>query len=476
LAVLLWFAVDCITSYLVDVLLCIVYILFGISDVLEQSQLVYQQHGLIWRIWRRNSRGGNLGLTPRFKYDTNGIQRDMHSVRATILQQGYNRLILTGWKSHDNGEPFIFSEQNNTNWILHNTIQPQQYGNLLHSIENRTAVAVSDGSYLENQKAGSARWVLEDDTQSIQILGSSACPGAPEVQCSHRSELTGLLGIITHVNALCQQHNINQGQITIGCNGKGAIQSSISHIHCTLSYKHFDLISSIQSSIAHSKIKWNFQHIKGHQDDILQYEELTRMEQFNVATDHMAKTELTNMLSNPNWERRRPQNLPYEHVEVFWKNQSNSSIKISSCLTKTLTTKIQTQAIRQYWKKKSKFSDHNESQIDWITSQKSRKGLPTYRQRWLSKWMTGFCGTGKMLKIYRFQKHSKCPRCQTDNENTNHVLQCNHSEALTLWNTSLTSLEEWMLSNNGHPELVELIILGLTKWHNNEIFPLTYDI
>jgi hypothetical protein len=53
---------------------------------------------------------------------------------------------------------------------------------------------------------------------------------------------------------------------------------------------------------------------------------------------------------------------------------------------------------------------------------------------------------------------------------------CNHSEALTLWNTSLTTLEEWMLSNNGHPELVELIILGLTKWHNNERIPLSYDI
>jgi hypothetical protein len=157
---------------------------------------------------------------------------------------------------------------------LNNISQPQQYDNLLQSIENSTAVAVSDGSFLDKQKAGTAGWIVEDEIHSIQITGTTACLGAPEVQCSHSSELTGLLGIITHVNKLCQQHNIQQGQITIGCDGKGAIQSTISYTHCSSYYKHFDLISSIQSSIAHSNINWNFCHIKGHQDDILQYKEL----------------------------------------------------------------------------------------------------------------------------------------------------------------------------------------------------------
>jgi hypothetical protein len=90
--------------------------------------------------------------------------------------------------------------------------------------------------------------------------------------------------------------------------------------------------------------------------------------------------------------------------------------------------------------------------------------------------MTGFCGAGNMLRIYRFQNHSKCPRCELDNENTNHVLRCRHPEASALWDTSVEDLEQWMLSNNRHPELVELIILSLTNWHNEERFPLSYEI
>jgi hypothetical protein len=63
-----------------------------------------------------------------------------------------------------------------------------------------------------------------------------------------------------------------------------------------------------------------------------------------------------------------------------------------------------------------------------------------------------------------------------NDETTTHVLQCRETEALAIWHRSITDLERWMISNLGHPELCELIILALQKWHNQERFPLTYDI
>jgi hypothetical protein len=33
-----------------------------------------------------------------------------------------------------------------------------------------------------------------------------------------------------------------------------------------------------------------------------------------------------------------------------------------------------------------------------------------------------------------------------------------------------------MLGNNGQPELVKLIILGLNTWHREDRFPLAYEI
>jgi hypothetical protein len=52
------------------------------------TQLIYQRHDRLWRIWRRYSRAGNLGHTPMFKYDTNGLYCPVNCVRATIIRKG----------------------------------------------------------------------------------------------------------------------------------------------------------------------------------------------------------------------------------------------------------------------------------------------------------------------------------------------------------------------------------------------------
>ncbi len=81
-----------------------------------------------------------------------------------------------------------------------------------------------------------------------------------------------------------------------------------------------------------------------------------------------------------------------------------------------------------------------------------------------------------MLQIYKHQKHSKCPRCMMNDEDTAHVLRCQHADAITLWQQSVDKLEQWMINNQGHPEMIELIILGLNAWHSSNILPLKYDI
>jgi hypothetical protein len=89
--------------------------------------------------------------------------------------------------------------------------------------------------------------------------------------------------------------------------------------------------------------------------------------------------------------------------------------------------------------------------------------------------MTGFCGVGVMLRVYRFQQHAKCPRCEDDDKTIDHVLQCRQQSALDLWSKSIQDLERWMTTNQGHPEMIELIILGLAGmikygFHSHMIF------
>jgi hypothetical protein len=50
-----------------------------------------------------------------------------------------------------------------------------------------------------------------------------------------------------------------------------------------------DILQALHHEIAKSPIKWKGVHIKGHQDDNLQFEKLNRPSQLNVLADHMAK-------------------------------------------------------------------------------------------------------------------------------------------------------------------------------------------
>jgi hypothetical protein len=156
------------------------------------------------------------------------------------------------------------------------------------------------------------------------------------------------LGIITHINKICTHYNIQHGKITIGCNGQGAIQVVTTYDKWSSLHKHFDLISSIQTSIVHSLTKWKFCHIKGHQDDILNYNKLNHLEQLNIATDFTAKEKLSAMIALPHWDRWQPQHLPLKKVEIYWTNWQQQCTKICSTLMKTLTNKIQSTSIQKY--------------------------------------------------------------------------------------------------------------------------------
>ena len=86
--------------------------------------------------------------------------------------------------------------------------------------------------------------------------------------------------------------------------------------------------------------------------------------------------------------------------------------------------------------------------------------------RWACKWLTGFCGIGTMLVIYKHQKYSKCPRCNKDDETITHVLQCENVQAQLLWKEEVEKLSTWIINNKGCPELAHAITTSLNNWHS----------
>ena len=79
------------------------------------------------------------------------------------------------------------------------------------AISKGVAVAVSDGSYKEEQGKGASASILTngDTTAAIQI--SSFTPGNKEIQNAYRSELTGLLGSLQMIYDICKEYQITSG-------------------------------------------------------------------------------------------------------------------------------------------------------------------------------------------------------------------------------------------------------------------------
>ncbi len=445
------------------------------------SQNLYKKrNGRSWQTFRRLTRGGRIGQTPTFTYVAEAFQLPLTSSRATVKKIAVGQYQLTGWTVNAVGnEPEHMEvetlqeriELNNINLplVLIND-DNENRAHLIESITQGTAQVVSDGSYNLTRKIGTAGFIIENEYSDSMISGQLDVPGIPSVQCSHRSELMGILGVLYFINGLCNESRLTQGCIELGCDGEGAVTTmqEILQWNVKSSSKHFDILRSIQHLMRNSPITWKFRHVKGHQDDLLTYEELDRWAQLNVEADALAKDRMTEALLRVD---PLPQALPYDTCKISICDNSNQSSNISSNLMKTIVHNIGKNKIRQYWAVKKQIGERELQVIDWNSLARARKGLKTSRSRWLSKWSTGMCGVGIMLKKYKWQQHTKCPRCQQDDEDVQHVLQCPAVLATATWNHEIQKLQEWMIQQQGEPDMVDAIIQNIKAWRSHSPYP-----
>ena len=136
---------------------------------------------------------------------------------------------------------------------------------------------------------------------------------------------------------------------------------------------------------------------------------------------------------------------------------------------------IQTDKIKSYWETKRNLGIQTSRTTDWVALRKSAKHYPKWK--WLSKHVTGICGVGIMLQLWKHQEHSSCPRCGTARENVEHILLCTAPSATSIWDNAIDKLAIWLEENDAEPHLAEIICTSLRAWRNKERLPFpTRDI
>jgi hypothetical protein len=86
---------------------------------------------------------------------------------------------------------------------------------------------------------------------------------------------------------------------------------------------------------------------------------------------------------------------------------------------------------------------------------------------WVTKQVSGFCGTNHMLNMIYGTEADVCPNCGATPERATHIFACRDPGRSSVFHSSVDALYEWMRSQNTDPELAGLIYRYLR--HRGEI-------
>ena len=83
------------------------------------------------------------------------------------------------------------------------------------------------------------------------------------------------------------------------------------------------------------------------------------------------------------------------------------------------------------------------------------------------KKVSGCCGTGIKMKLWKFREDSIYPLCNEAEENI-HILRCKSEDATDRWTASISTLEQKFIDKHTPPNTVDMIVNQLHMWVDNK--------
>jgi hypothetical protein len=244
-------------------------------------------------------------------------------------------------------------------------------------------------------------FVLELMDSLHNMIAANVVPGHSVSQSSFCSELAGIFGQVTMVNAICAVYNITSRAIVSGCDGKVALeQVSLFHEQVDTNVQHFDLISAIRTALRHSPITWTFKHVKGHQDEDVDAT-LNHWALLNIQMDNLAKAYWLKQCTLP-----QLMSVPIEGA--YWPVFING-MQIHSALRTTMYEEIYCKKMAQHWEQQEHMSQEQSILVNWDDCDQAMKWLKIHHQHWVAKHSEGMCGVGWWMLKWKEHDMDQCP-------------------------------------------------------------------
>jgi len=152
-------------------------------------------------------------------------------------------------------------------WTMAHLDSSTTITNLIQSIRDGTALAVSDGSFYPLSRIGAAAWIISTPDQSEWIEGGGVLPGPLISQDPYRSELAGLLGMAVCLSSMSTLIGPSNNAITTACDGLSALQKvQVRKENIKPTWKNVDIIAPLKDLWKTMLFPTILQHVYGHQD------------------------------------------------------------------------------------------------------------------------------------------------------------------------------------------------------------------
>ena len=429
----------------------------------EKTNSLWKQEG---KEWFQFQRVGSSRRLPKFSVLSKSTGTVPTFLLPTTVQIRRNFIHTEGF-SFRSKDPTVCNIHLHENlscwsWLIKNVKIFGSITAILDSIQLGTLIAVSDGSFKQELGLGTAAWVLSTPNKSNYIYGTSTSPGPPEIQSAYRSEILGLLAILEFIKHLVEKHNIQNGKITLFCDGESALDqlSFLTTDSLHTRFKQCDLLSAcikIKTSIPLTLIT---KHVKGHQDDYVPAYTLPLPAQLNIWMDSLAKQHLNN--NSFTYEQRKN----FCSHPLSFPTISIRNTKVYHCIKNTLYSQIAELRITSAWTDKQRLTSTTTSLIAWEVQDKAMTSCNINRHRFIVKWSSNNLATGKNMTRWKLRQHGRCPYCLAADEDKIHILRCTSTDVPLIWNKEITSFNMKLANIDTSPALRREIVCELNSWRD----------
>jgi hypothetical protein len=403
-----------------------------------------------------------IGITSSLPVSIDNLERATTRYdRGRVTFEGSAANSYPSTPTHETIYDFIADWEDS--WPIEDSFFPEDPTLVSQAISTGSATMVSDGSYkpLLSTEIGAAAWILECSVTGAVCFGECSTSGLRHEVNPYRSEIqgchAGLLGLL----AFCIYHDLHGGSVNFHFdNDAGLDKAAEGHLKVSTKYKHSDIIRAIRVIVSklqsEHQVAVSFVKVKGHKADFVPFDKLTRPEQLNEIMDGRAKARVDRIVA----EQIPP---PPTSIKFEGWRCTIDEVKLTTDPSLPLLQRIHYAPMKAFLSRPDhlRMSENGFDLVDWQAVHRSLNDFPEMFRVWASKHMSRFCGVGRMQKTCGFWDHSRCPRCQEDNETTTHVLVCSGSGATQEWVDRVTNLGMWLIEVNTHPSVQQCILASL---------------